>query len=305
MGKKSITPFSKRNQPPPATLSYDIPHKVRKRLLATMKHLTSGLIISYYEVMLSELNRLIDRRHGDRYYFPEHPSIESSAVDHFNGCPPDLLIDLIEWFFQMSVYSRKQEGVDEINEVFRQEGIGYEFSPWSEKNTYLQVPGTPHRVMQTEILAYPLATKKSNELVHNEMVMPTLQLLSGEKWKAANEQMLAAQGHFLRGDFRATIFECAATFETVLKTICKEKRWTYREDKDTLKPLLDACKIGGLIDDFYADPILLTAGIIRNRLGGHGREPTPTYTATAAHAEHMIHLTCSHILFVVKQAGMR
>jgi hypothetical protein len=297
--------FSKRTRPQPAELKYEIPLLARKRILSTFRALIvlKDFVQNRFPAMLEEIEEFCEQEYGKLYrgYDIDHRAT-NRAEEHFYSCPDELAVDFIEIIFRSQHYQAGQIGVEKINDIFRDEGIGYEFSPWGER---VVNPLTPHRADRMEY-TYPEATKKTNEVIHRDVVMPTLQLLSGDRWKAANEQMLKAQEHYRRGDFRAAIVECAATFETVLKTICNEKGWKYKPDKDTLKPLLDACKAGGLVFDFYFDnPILSGSGVIRNKLGGHGREPTPTYNATAIHTEHILHLTCSNILFVAGSAGLR
>jgi hypothetical protein len=107
-----------------------------------------------------------------------------------------------------------------------------------------------------------------------------------------------------KGDYPDAITSCGAAFESVLKTICDAKGWIYDRDKDTSAKLVGICRDNGLFLPFYA-PIFEGVGTVRNKLGdAHGKGPRPVQSATREHAEHMIALTCTHIDFLVRQAGL-
>ena len=215
---------------------------------------------------------------------------QKQILDHFLYCPDEEAIDFIEWCFQSQAYQSYQEGVDIINGVLRQEGIGYEFSPFVVSNNSAQ---------------FPEATKKTNELIHSQVVMPTLQLLSDPRFKVANDEMLKAHAHYRNGDFAAVINSCGQCFESILKTICTKKKWTFDAEKDALAALVEICSAKGLFPAFYAE-IFKNSGTIRNKLGSHGGGPNPPHgVATAEQAEHMLHLTSAHILFLARIADFR
>lgn len=292
-------PFSKRNKPAPATLRYDIPDMVRGRILSAFALCTEGQYAGMH-TMIQDAGKMCALAYGG-YRLPSHGILTSDAhkqiTDHFMACRDEEVIDFIEWCFQSQGYGVGQVGVDIINGIFRQEGIGYEFSPYTERR--VEMPKGTYRLDRK----YPEATVKTNELAHQEIVMPTLKLLGDPAFQSANDHMLKAHELYRKGDNRSAITECGSALETVLKTICQKKQWAYTPDKDVLSGLVQVCNDNGLFYPFYVE-ILKNCGTIRNKLGAHGQEPVPTYTTESEHVEHMIHLVSSHILFLAKVAGM-
>ena len=218
------------------------------------------------------------------------------GLAHFMAADTSRAIDFIEYMCH-SQFMDWYMPLNGINNILREEGIGFEFSPYVYK-TY----DTPQGPKPTVDLAvYPEATKKTDEAVHRDVVMPALKVLGRNEFAAANTHILAAHEHYRHGHRREAITECLSALETTLKTICQVKQWQYRQDKDTLGALVDVAKEHGLVFDFYDQPLKST-GTIRSRLGAHGTEPTPTYEPNDVHVEHMIHTTSAHILMLIRLA---
>jgi hypothetical protein len=232
----------------------------------------------------------------------DHPVIE-----HFFSCPDEEVLDFIELCFRTQTIFRDNEGaknlVVALNQIFEEEGIGYELTPTAIIDT-----GRPGmlfgRPAGREIrVEYPKVIKKDERTVHEKAVKPALDALRDPRLATANSELLDAFEKVRKGNYADAITSCGAAFESVLKTICDIKGWAYDPNKDTCAKLVGICRDQGLFFPFYA-PILEGVGTVRNKLGdAHGKGPTPAHTATREHAEHMIAITCAHIDFLVRQAG--
>jgi hypothetical protein len=291
--------FTKQNQKLPDIYRYDFQPRVRQRLLLTFRHYAKRAFSDESRYLLDEVASLLQREYGhlddsqvDTVSYTERPAL----LTHLQHCNDGKVVDFILAGFRASSYYGKQEGVNEINRIMREEGIGYEFTEYIER---------PGRDFDKPYKTFPKVIKKDNEITHREIVRPCLAVLEHSDFRAANEHFTKAFDHYRQADYRACIFECESAYETVIKTICQKKRWDYRPDRDTLRPLLEACKNGELAYEFYFDlGVLQSPGHIRNRLGGHGQEPQGGHPPEGHHAAHMIHVTSSHILFMTRCAGM-
>jgi len=289
-------PFSKRDKAAPDTLSYNIPPHVRSRIFQLFRRfgeLPDRLDVHY---MFEDAAKRALMEYGRLHQPPSGLKLSMEGIKHFEVCSNEQALDLLEWCFQSEGFRAGQQCVEGINEIFRDEGIGYEFSPYIVHSTPLPNGGVSCQVQ------FPEVVKKSNELIHGTTIVPTLDLLSkGKTFETANREILEAHQHFRQGQFTAAINSAAQALETVLKTICEKKRWPYQKDKDTLGRLLQTVQQKGLISDLYATAIQRTSGDVRNRLGAHGKGPEPIF-ATVEQAEHMIQVTSAHILLLVRTA---
>ncbi|MBK8914510.1 MAG: hypothetical protein IPM64_07880 [Phycisphaerales bacterium] len=298
--------FTKRNAPPPTQLRYDLPDQVRTRILAAFQDLC-GEQQGGFDGLLREV--------GDRL-FKEYGGLRASSyeaarrsnnpvIEHFYCCRPEEALDFIEACFQPFVYRGGQRGVDEINAIFREHGIGFELTAYVQhevkKETSFFGRLRPGIVIETE---YPRVIPRADHLVHTEVVEPTLKLLTNSKLRVANTEMLKAHAALRLGEFEDAITLCGSAFESVLKTICDLKKWPYDANRDTCAKLVGICRDNGLFPAFYA-PIFESVGTIRNKLGDvHGRGPTPQHSVTQEQAEHMLRATAAHVLLLAKLAGL-
>jgi hypothetical protein len=307
-------PFSKRSTPPSARYRYDVPQRARQRILVSLRQ-RSGHGVDYIDLdtLLVELGDLIAAADGGLFrsdyeaaQVSDHP-----VINHFALCDDRMALEWIEIVFQCFHYSGGDEWRQTVNEIFQQEGMGYELTPYAE--TVVKGPDGPADVPRHRWgkgfgewieHQYPQIIKKDDEYTHVEIVQPCLNLLSDPKFKTANEEMLKAHKEYREGNYDDAITDCGAAFETVMKTICEAKGWTYDTGKATCKDLVDVCRDNGLFPGFYA-PLFIDAGTIRNKLGdAHGKGPTPPFTVTKEHFEHMVQITSANILLFARLAKM-
>lgn len=194
----------------------------------------------------------------------------------------DHKIRKIPWDYSPSF--NPDQALREINERFKEHGIGYSY----ENGEIIRVDST---------------------FVHSEITKPTIALLWNEKFSGANEEYMKAHNHYLHGRNKECLNDCLKSFESVLKTICIEKKWQFNQN-DTSKKLIKICFENGLVPSFTQNQFtslqnLLESGIptIRNKLGGHG-QGTEKITVDDIMTRYALNLTGSNIIFLINQSNI-
>ena len=210
----------------------------------------------------------------------------------------DYVLDVIEIAFKVilaaandlafKTYSRPKitpnQAVEDLNYRFKQHGIGYQF-----------VSGQLIRV--------------DDEFIHAEIILPTLQLLSSDKFRGANEEFLKAHEHYRHGRNPESLVDALKAMESVIKVICESKGWQYSAT-DSANKLLNIVFQNGLLpaymeSEFSAMRGVLEGGtlVVRNKLGGHGqggeRVEIPDYWARYA-----LNTAASNIRLLVEASGL-
>ena len=308
-----MTIFSKRSRETTTELLYGIPENTRSQLIHTLQHSIESPGgfqvggIGRFDDLLQEVGQRLLREYGGLRASGYRAARRSDhpVIEHFFCCEDEEVLDFIEICFQSFQNSPRQGGVEIVNAVFREDGIGYELSPWVETAIDdAESPDVPQFGGKRIQITYPTFVRLENRLVHREIIKPSLHLLASEHFTIANQEMLKAHGALRLGDYAAAITACGAAFESTMKTICDRKNWHYDKDRDTCASLIEVCRKHGLFPEFYTEALKFT-GTIRNRLGdAHGRGPKPDHDATSAHAEHMLNSTSSQILLLVRLSGL-
>ena len=177
------------------------------------------------------------------------------------------------------------DAISEANDRFKENGVGYQY-----------VSGQILRV--------------DSQYAHAEIVKPTLNLLSSQKFKGANEEFLKAHEHYRNGRNKECLNECLKAIESTMKIICHEKGWVFNAN-DTSKKLIQICFTNNLIPAFIQNQFtslisLMESGIptVRNRLGGHGQGTTPK-TVDDEITRYALNLTGSNIILLIEQSGIK
>lgn len=186
--------------------------------------------------------------------------------------------------YNTTVKINPDDAITELNERFKENGIGYSF----DGSEIIRVDST---------------------YIHSEITKPTIALLWSNKFKGANEEYLKAHEHYRHGRNKESLAECLKAFESVMKSICKEKKWTYNQT-DTAKKLIQICFQNGLVPTFTQNQFtslqnLLESGIptIRNKLGGHGQGQIPQKVDDEM-TRYGLNLTGTNIIFLIEQSGL-
>ncbi len=204
------------------------------------------------------------------------------------------VLDVIQLSFQVidtfvrntgyQTYSRPtmnpDNAIKELNKRFLEHGVGYEY-----KSAQL--------------------IRVDSQLLHAEVVKPTLGFLSAQEFAGVNQEFLKAHEHYRHGRYKECLNECLKAFESTMKAICQKQGWQYNKN-DTAKRLIDICFKNKLIPDFLQSQFsalraLLESGIptVRSKLGAHGQGAqkviVPKYFAG-----YILHLTATTILFLIE-----
>ena len=198
----------------------------------------------------------------------------------------EICLRVVETEFRNNAYKYQNntvtadDAINEVNERFKEHGIGYEY-------------------VSREII------RIDSQLIHNEVVKPTLAFLAQPEFAGANEEFLKAHEHYRHGNYKECLVECLKAFESTMKIICELKGWNY-SPKDTAKTLIDTCISNNLFPSFMQSHVgnlrsILESGLptLRNKHGGHGQGSNIS-SVTEATARFALHTTASNILFFIE-----
>jgi hypothetical protein len=153
-------------------------------------------------------------------------------------------------------------------------------------------------------LVPPSVLRRDEQTIHVTVIKPCLAILSDSRFSTANEELLNAFDEYRKGNYGDAVTDAGAAVESVLKTICTEKGWTYDKERDTCSKLLEICRANGLFHPFYKS-ILEGTATIRNKIGdAHGKGPAPEYAPTKQLADHMICTCCANIVLLISLASI-
>jgi hypothetical protein len=293
--------FSKRNAPTKDVLRYDLPVNVRNRILHILKHRLDddqwSMTFSQgfgYEYTLDQVGRKLLTKYGNLKAPPESRSVAQAVVYHFNACRTDEALDFVETIFQVQPIHHVKDCVQPFNEVFQEEGIGFELTSLRE----IAVGGS--RIEYD----FPKVLRKDTDYLHSERVRPCLEVLSRPGFETALSEMMKAHEAYRKKQYADAITDACSAFESVMKTSCTRRNWNFNQDKDTCGPLVKALATNGLFFPFYT-PILEAVGTIRSKMSdAHGRGPSPQNTPDMEYADHMIQFTSANITMMIRKSGL-
>ncbi|PKG42834.1 STM4504/CBY_0614 family protein [Psychroflexus sp. MES1-P1E] len=235
---------------------------------------------------------------GDRYRKNDEDNVLNFLLTTKNN---EKVIDVIELSFKYidriikpsydeyelntRVEIKPDEAIEELNERFKEHGIGYSF----DGSEIIRVDST---------------------YAHAEITKPTISLLWNTKFDGANEEYLKAHEHYRHGRNKECLTECLKALESTMKIICSEKGWNYKQT-DTAKTLIQICFENQLVPTFTQNQFtslksLLESGIptIRNKLGGHGQGQTQQIVDDEM-TRYGLNLTGTNIIFLIEQSGIK
>lgn len=206
------------------------------------------------------------------------------------------LIELLSYYSEMRLDESVSNILDKlINEVFHNNGIGYE-------------------IIENKII------HKGNDIVHKEIIRPSLQFLSDLRFKNANDEMLKAFYEFKRNEYRNAIQNASNAFESTMKIIIEINNWHLsngepgNKDLDLKKApaslLISTIKKNSVVEGEGfnnlalkgLNDLLQSLSTLRNNHTGHGKgsERIKTYKQ---HCEFALHTAAANILYLIKSYG--
>lgn len=205
------------------------------------------------------------------------------------------VLDLVEVSFfyidsvvrKFQIHDRKSRGITvtadsaigELNERLSRAGVGYQFHNG--------------KIIRLE-----------SELIHSEVVRPTLRFLHEPGFEGPCDEFLRAHAHYRSGEMKNAIIDANNAFESTLKVICDKRRWQYptgARASDLLRIVRNQGLLPTYLDNSFDQlSATLKSGLpkVRNAEGahGHGTDPRETPVYVAAYA---LHLAAANILFLV------
>ena len=170
------------------------------------------------------------------------------------------------------------DAINELNERFRRAAAGYRFED-----------GKIFRI--------------DSELIHAEVVKPTLRYLQQPGFEGPREEYLKSHAHYRLGETKDAITNANNALESTLKTICSQRSWAYPR-RAGASDLLRVVREKGLLPNYLDNSFdqlaaTLKSGLpkVRNEEGGHGQGPTPRETPDYV-AAYALHLAAAKILFL-------
>lgn len=173
------------------------------------------------------------------------------------------------------------EAIQELNERFKEHGVGYQF----ESGEIIRI---------------------DSQIIHSEVVKPTLSLLGDEPFFAgSNDEFLSAHEHYRHKRYKECLNDCLKSFESLMKAIHDKHQWEYNQH-DTASRLVNSCLSHNLIptylqSQFTSLKTMLETGVptIRNKNAGHG-QGADVKDVPEEMASYMLHLTATNLLFLTK-----
>jgi len=215
-------------------------------------------------------------------FFLQEESVER-ALDVVELCFRIIQFVIAEDWYYMKNTRRDIEPADavaELNERFKEHGVGYQF----ESDEIIRV---------------------DSQFLHTEAVKPTLEVLSDKNFKGANEEFLKAHEHYRHGRYKECLLDALKAFESTMKTICSLRGWPT-QPTDTAKNLIATCMSNGLFPAYFDSQFssirsLLESGVptVRNKYAGHGQGAAPVAVPEYL-ARYTLNLTATTILFMVE-----
>lgn len=242
--------FSRRNKQVEPFV-YKAPTTLRNKVLLFCRDVFSNSRTDwggqdYTREFWDEIHQTLLYRHGS-FQLVENVNPRSRVEDTANfllTCKDEEFLDFVEYIFKVRclfhISTDENTLVAELNELFVSENIGYELTEMVKETVIEPVNAYPffgreHAVTKT--VSYPQVIRKDSQVVHTMAIKPALQLLSEPKYKAANEEFLEALDDYKRGDYGDCLTKCCSAFESVMKIICDNKGWSYKQT-DTASTLI-------------------------------------------------------------------
>lgn len=244
------------------------------------------------------IHQVLSKEYGS-FSLAEHYDNDFYAITQFflKESDAEKCMDVVELSFRLLVNfvdknpnlfrditnQKPADAVDELNERFREHGVGYQF----ESGEIIRI---------------------DSQLIHSEVVKPTLIILGNEpSFAGANQEYLAAHEHYRHKRYKESLNDCLKSFESLMKAIHIQKQWQFNPN-DTASKLINSCLSHELIPSYLQSQFtslktMLESGVptVRNKNSGHG-QGVDVIRVHEEMASYMLHLTATNLLFLARCA---
>lgn len=229
-----------------------------------------SLVSQYgYSNTLSAIERYLDK------------SNDNDVLDFIDYCFGIMEEPAFTRKFGYNFGKQLERGIEELNHRFRQHSLGYEF-------------------INGEII------QKTNEFIHQEIIKPALRVLNDDRFQGANDEYLTAFDHLRAGNNKDAILNAGKAFESTMKVICTEMRYSFEPNKDAVKNLVQVLKQNNFFPSYlesYLNNLCTILGegasVVRNKESGHGQGEEVRSTADE-YVEYVLNSVASNILFLYR-----
>ena len=205
--------------------------------------------------------------------------------------------DVIEVFFSVVDPNTRNDTRNQIYLEYIPSNAVYQAA--QELDGRLSEHGVGYRYTDGKII------RIDSEFVYSEVVQPALRILNRKEYAGAQQEFLKAHGHYRAGRAEEAINECLKSLESVMKSICDKKGWSYGQGAGANK-LIGICFDNGLVPPFWQTKFaalrsLLESGVppARNRLGGHGQGAAPRSVPDHL-VGYVLHMTAAAVVFLTE-----
>lgn len=257
-----------------------------------------GTYMSVSDELYESIHKILCREYGVFVLIKNANNDFQAVYDYFlQQVDIEKCLDIIEISFQAIAINVKNnpyefreitcqspdEAIDELNERFRENGVGFQF----ESNEIIRI---------------------DSQIIHSEVVKPTLRLLSSTPYlTGSNNEFLSAHEHYRHKRYKECLNDCLKSFESLMKAIHDNNNWVYNKN-DTASKLISSCLSHNLIPSYLQSQFtslktMLETGVptIRNKNSGHG-QGIEIKNVDEELASYMLHLTATNLLYLAQCA---
>ena len=225
-------------------------------------------------------------------------------INFLHYCNADEFFDFVESSFKLDitldVMGDENQVVDALNTIFRASDAPYQLTPIVKVEEKIADSRFSHSLIHT--VAYPKIIRAEEELTYQEAVKPALSVLSAPHFEAANREFRDAMDKYRKGDYEDSLAMCGSAFESVLKVLCKRKRWKYNE-QDTASQLLDVIFSKSTLEPFFKQPLMLIA-TMRNKLSSSHGGGSNVRNVEGHIAQYALTSTAAAIMLLVREINV-
>ena len=145
---------------------------------------------------------------------------------------------------------------------------------------------------------------KTNEVIHQQIVLPSFHLIHDTRFAGTNEEMRNAYEFRRNGDNEAAIVEANKAFESAMKSICDIKQYTY-DSTYAANKLLGVLKGNNYFPAYlksHLDAICasIESGLptVRNKTAGHGQGAQPR-SLPDEYVDYALHILSTNLVFLI------
>lgn len=294
--------YSQRQKAAPLALSTEITQRHRNRLFYLI-NVSMNQQMAMYTSPYSDIASRLFGKYG-QLKIKENSLYRNSGIspevlmEHLELCTNDEFLDFIEIAMFYIDHNKLNVCVTQANEIFREEGLSYVLTPYTESHE-----NDPETGISKVERYYPQIILVDNQLTHQEIIVPALNLLTNPALSVVNQELLEAFHHIRDKKYADAITRAASSLESMFKVIFKREKMA----------LPNNTALGRLVTEFFNQEKLpkhyensfLAVSKIRNEISSsHGREGQLIDPPSFREAEHVVHLVASNIMFLARKFGM-